>query len=589
MLFQTNKPKSAAKIMIPPSKELDGTVLNTLEWISGMVGATLGPSGRQVLIERPEMGMKPFMTKDGVTVVKNLGFRSAVKQLVLEAARDAAIRTASEAGDGTTTATILSASIARQTAEATRANPQLSPQLIVREMQSIVPIIEKFVKQHVVVLHEGNYEDVMYNVARLSANGDRSLAKKVVEAMDLVGDEGNLTIVEKNGDSRIDVERIKGYSLESGYEIACRTFANGFPNDRTGTMVVLDSPAIALYDGVVKNTSDIYEFLNKMAHHFTATKQSRRGLVFVCHGFSDEVLGDLHVNWNDLKSPIQVFPVITPDKAVMNWRTHLLHDLAAYTGGPVFNPIDKPLADADVKAVAASSRLTYFECGRFNTNLMAKEDQSAIDMRVDELKQSLKNPESELEANDLQVRIGKLTSGIARMTISGPSGIETRERRDRAEDAWMAIRGTLRHGAVPGGGFVLVKLSAQLMILADQIPAGETGKIALNILANALLRPVEVLYENYGYQREKIEEQRIKLLRRDKETFDIMEQRWVDKNLLLDSAPAVIEAIRNSISIASLFGTIGGIIAFERDDVTDKAEEDYVRRFTSAIGERAYE
>lgn len=589
MLFQTNKPKSAAKIMIPSSSELDEKVLTTLEWISQMAGVTLGPGGRQVLIERPEMGMKPIMTKDGVTVVKNLGFRGATKQLILEAARDAAIRTASEAGDGTTTATILSASIARQTAGAARENPSLSPQLIVREMQSLVPVIEQFVKQHVVQIDGDNYGDVLFHVARLSANGDKPLAEKIVEAMDLVGDEGNLTIVEKTGDSKIEVERIKGYSLETGYELSCRSFGNGFPNDRSGTMIVLDNPVVIMYDGVVTDTNQIYDFLNRMGHHFSQTKQHRRGLVMVAHGFADGVLGDLHVNWNDMKSPIQVFPVVTPDKAIMNWRSQLLHDLAAYTGGSVFNPVDKPLADADADALSKACRLKYFECSRFNTNLIADEDQSAIDMRVEELKAALKAPESQLEENDLQVRIGKLTSGIARMTISGPSAIETRERRDRADDAWMAIRGAIRHGAVPGGGFVLVKLSAQLMVLADQIQAGETGKIALNILANALLKPVEVLYQNYGWTKDRIDAQRIKLLKDDSRTYDIMQQKWVQKEQLLDSAPAVIEAIRNSISIASLFGTIGGIIAFERDDATDKAEEDYVRRFQSAIGDRSYE
>lgn len=588
MLFQTSKPKSAPKIMMPPSKELDAAVLATLERISEMAGATLGPGGRQVLLERPEMGMKPIMTKDGVTVVKNLGFRSAVQQLVLEAAREAAIRTASEAGDGTTTATILSASIAKQTAEAVRNNPRLSPQRIVREMQSLVPIIETFVKQHRVSLDD-DYEAILFSVAKLSANGDADLATKIIEALDLVGDEGNLTIVEKQEDSGITVERIKGYAIETGYEFSCRNLSNGFVNDRSGTMVMLDKPIIVMYDGVITDINQVLDFLNKVADNYVRNNQRRRGLVLICHGFAEPVIGDLHVNWNDLKSPIQIFPLVTPDKAIMNWRSQLLHDIAAYSGGSVFNPIDKPLADADVDAVVKASRITSFECGRFSTNLIADEDQSAIDMRVEELKEALKAPESEYETNDLNVRIGKLTSGIARMVISGPSAIETRERRDRAEDAWMAIKGTIKHGAVPGGGYVLVKLSGQLMVLADQLETGETGKLALNILANALLRPVEVLYSNYGYMKDEIEKQRIEMLRRDKVTYDILEQKWVPKDRLLDSAPAVIEAIRNSISIASLFGTIGGVIAFERDMDSDRAEEDYVRRFQAAIGDRTYQ
>jgi chaperonin GroEL len=587
MLFQTQKPKSAGKVMIPPSQKLDETVLSTLEFIAEMVGATLGPNGRQVLVERAEMGLKPIMTKDGVTVVKNLGFKSAVRQLILEAARDAAIRTASEAGDGTTTATILSASIARQTAEVVRANPKLSPQKIVREMQSLVPIIEALVKRYAV---DGNDEDVLRRVAKLSANGDAALADKIIESINLVGDEGNLTIVEHQGNSRYEVERIKGYALDSGYEEACRNFANGFINDKSGTLVCIDDPIFILFDGVVTDINQVVEFFTKAGDYLNRERQTGRGCVLLAHGYSESVVAEFHTNWNYPASAIKVFPLVTPKKGIMNWSSHVLRDLQAYTGAPVFNPLDKPLSDADMEQLAKGCRVKYFECGRFSTNIIANEDDSAIELRSAELKQQLKKAPSQYEENDIQVRIGKLTSGIARLKIYGPSTIETREKRDRAEDAWMAIRGAIKHGAVPGGGYVLVKIAAELMTLADKVEAASlTGKLALNILALALLRPVEVLYENYGFNEQEIEAHKILMLKNDGHTYDILEQRWVDKDDLLDSAPAVIEAIRNSISIASLFGTIGGVVAFERDDDTDKAEEDYVRRFTAATGERAYE
>lgn len=586
MLFQTNKPKSAAKVMIPPSSRLDQTVLMTLEDIAVMVGATLGPGGRQVLIERAEMNMKPIMTKDGVTVVKNLGFREAVRQLILEAARDAAIRTASEAGDGTTTATILSASIARQTAEIVRANPKLSPQKIVREMQSLVPVIESFVKKYSI---DGNDEDVLKKVAKLSANGDSALADKIIESLNLVGDEGNLTIVEHQGNSRYEVERIKGYALDSGYEESCKNFANGFINDKSGTLVCIDDPIVILFDGVVTDINQVVDFFTRMGDYLNKERQAGRGCVLLAHGYSESVVAEFHTNWNYPASSIKVFPLVTPKKAIMNWSSQILRDLQAYTGAPIFNPLDKPLVDADLEQLASGCRVTYFECGRFSTNIISNEDESAIELRSEELKEQLKTAPSQYEVNDVQVRIGKLTSGIARLKIYGPSTIETREKRDRAEDAWMAIRGAIKHGAVPGGGYVLVKLAAQLMTLADKLNTSLTGKLALDILARALLRPVEVLYENYGFNPEEIEAHKILMLKNDDYTFDILEQRWVDKEDLLDSAPAVIEAIRNSISIASLFGTIGGVVAFERDLDTDKAEEDYVRRFTAATGDRSYD
>ncbi len=580
-LFQTSKPKSAGKIMIPPSQRLEDAVLRTLEHAARMVGATLGPGGKQVLIERPDVGMKPIITKDGVTVIKNLGYHDATSQLILEAARDAALRTASEAGDGTTTATILSSSIANATAEVVRMNKKFSPQKIVREMEKLVPIISDIITSHKLQVNPDNYLEVLTKVATLSANGDADLAKAVIDAFEMVGEEGNLTIVELNGPSRYEIERLNGYTIDQGYEESCRNFANGFINDKSGTLVVLNNPVFVLYDGVLNDLSCAYETFNKINSYFESANRADRNVVLLAHGFSDTVIGELHVNWTASASQIKVFPLLTPQTAIMNWRTHFLYDLQAYTGSPVFNPIDRPLADLDPAELAKNSRAKYFEAGRFRTTVVATEDAGAIEMRVEELK--LQRAESEYEQRDLELRIGKLTSGIARLNVYGPSQGETREKRDRAEDAWMAIRGTLKHGACPGGGFVLVKLSAELAVISEKLPLGP-AKMAAGILSDALLVPVRVIYQNYGYIDEEIESQLGELLRREDETFDVAEQSWVPKFDLLDSVPSVFEAIRNSLSIASLLGTIGGIVAFGRDAECDLEEEKFVRRFEAGAG-----
>lgn len=218
-LFQSSKPKSAGKIMLSSKDQLNTLVLETLTHMASMAGSTLGPGGRQVLIERPEMGMKPIITKDGVTVIKNLGYADSVKQLILESARDAALRTASEAGDGTTTATILSSAIADYTYEASKNNPKMSPQRIVRELQNMVPYIKEKIKTFSIFADSDNYTEVLKSVAALSANSDSELADSVIEAFDTVGEEGNLTIVEATGPSKYEVERISGYTVDQGYEI----------------------------------------------------------------------------------------------------------------------------------------------------------------------------------------------------------------------------------------------------------------------------------------------------------------------------------------------------------------------------------
>ncbi len=578
-LFQAQKPKSAGKIMLPAGEDLTSIVVETLNHMAAMAGKTLGPGGRAVLIERPEMGMKPIITKDGVTVIKNLGYGKAIQQLILESARDAALRTAEEAGDGTTTATILASAITKYTNEAVKANPKTSPQRIVREMADLVPYLKNEIMGYAIPVDD-NFEEILERVATLSANGDIKLAKTIIEAFNLVGEEGNLTIVEGTGPSRYTVERITGYTVDTGYEESAKKFSQGFINDRSGTMVGLEHPVFVLYDGVINDISQIFEGLQKISFYFDETASAYKNIVVVAHGFSDMFLADMHTNWNTDKM-IKIFPLLTPQNAILNWRTQFLYDLQAYTGAPVFNPLDRPFSDVNPKSLVDTNLVTNFEAGRFRTSIISKEDEFLISERINELKLQLEKPESEYEANDLRVRIGKLSSGIARLVILAPSQGETRERRDRAEDAWMAIRGAIKTGACPAGGYVLVRLAASLAVAADSLTGSR--QIAAEILSLALLEPVHVLYKNYGYTDLETEVQRNELLLRDDETFDISEQKWVPKFDLLDSVPAVSEAIESSISIASLLGTLGGIISFSRDQDTDKYEERLMRDFNKAI------
>ena len=581
-LFQSSKPKSAGKIMLSSKDQLNTLVLETLTHMASMAGSTLGPGGRQVLIERPEMGMKPIITKDGVTVIKNLGYADSVKQLILESARDAALRTASEAGDGTTTATILSSAIADYTYEASKNNPKMSPQRIVRELQNMVPYIKEKIKTFSIFADSDNYTEVLKSVAALSANSDSELADSVIEAFDTVGEEGNLTIVEATGPSKYEVERISGYTVDQGYEESLKKFSTGFINDSSGTLVGMENPVVLLYDGIINDTMQVFDALQKLHDYWEVTNHNFRNVLLVAHGFSDQVLGDMHQNWAH-PSTINVLPLLTPQTAIKNWRTQFLYDLQSYTGSPVFNPLSKPIIDLNPEKLTKDSLVKNVECSRFRTSIISQEDPVLIEGRVNELKEQLKNPESGYEENDLVVRIGKLTSGIARLYVYGPSQGETREKRDRAEDAWMAIRGAIKYGACPGGGYVLVRLAADMLIAAESMVEGPR-KVAATILSLALLRPIEFLYRNYGYTDDEIDVMRGELLKNEDTTFDVSEQKWVPKVELLDSVPAVTEAIENSISIASLLGTLGGIVSFDRDSEADRREQVLDRDFTRAIG-----
>jgi chaperonin GroEL (HSP60 family) len=356
-MFQANKPKSAAKLMISRSEKLQNEVLTTLKHTAEMVGVTLGPGGQQVLIERPEIGMRPIMTKDGVTVIKNLGYDEASKQLILEAVRDAAVKTANEAGDGTTTATILSNAIAQATFAYVKSNPKTSSQRIVREMQKLVPYLINKINDYKIQPEGEDAEKILLQVATLSANGDTELAQSIVDGLNTVGDEGDMTIIEATGPSEYKIERIHGYTVERGYEESARHLANGFINDASGTMIVLEKPIVLLYDGVINDISQVWNGLTKISMYMEENKIERPAVI-VAHGFSDMFLGDMHANWNHPNTKLKIYPMLTPDKAIQNWKTNFLYDMQAYVGTSVFNPLDRPLVDVDVETLLNNNRAT---------------------------------------------------------------------------------------------------------------------------------------------------------------------------------------------------------------------------------------
>lgn len=585
-LFQVNKAKSAGKIMIPNGDELSLKVVQTLTHMAEMAGITLGPGGRQVLLERSEINFAPIITKDGVTVIKHLGYSDSIRQLILESARDAALRTASEAGDGTTTATVLSAAIVRLTHEMVKAyreaGHQISPQLIVRHMQELVPVLHNIIQSEFVMPVDGDgYEATLFRVAELSANGDKAIAQVILDAFDMVGTDGNMTIVETTGPSSYKIERINGYTVDIGYEDSLKKFSNGFINDRSGTMIGMNNPVVLLFDGTISDILVVHEAISKIDDYFRRNNVQDKNILLVAHGFSDGVLGDLHVNWVH-PDTVNVLPLLTPQRPMPNWRTQFLFDLQAYTGAPVFNVMDKPLSDLNVETLVGHNLVKHVECSRYRTSIISDEDELLLEGRVEQLQEQLKAPESEYEANDLQVRIGKLTSGIARLYITGPSQGETREKRDRAEDAWMAIRGAIKYGATPGGGFVLSKLSFQLLGLANE-SAELPQKVAMEILSAALLDPIKRLYKNYGYSDEQAQEIIDNLTESEDHTFDLYRHTWVPKYELLDSASAVMQAIENSVSIASLLGTLGGVVAYNRDNSADEQERQFTREFEANL------
>lgn len=622
--MEYHKVKSSGKDYLTQGVELEAKVVKTMGVVSKLVGATLGPGGHSVLLERQEHNLPNFVTKDGVTVFRSIGFRDPIAHAIMESARDASVRTANEAGDGTTTATILAYSIVNEISQYTNAHPGQSPQKIIRKLQAYFKdSIEPTIREHSIKCDFGTPEGkrLLWNVAKLSANGDAPLADAVLECFDLVGDKGNVTITEINGPSGYEVERIEGFPINSGYEDSCGRFYSRFVNDPGTQRVFLEKPIFLLYHGRVTDIQSIVMVMERIGMEWQSNGYNHN-IVLVATGFSESVLAQLQANWVE-PGTINVYPLISPMNAIPNSQFNFLEDLAAITGASIFDPINKPFPrtheELDLEDLGPG--LTSFEAHRFRSNIIGNASEDLILLRTDILEKQLEQAAgSILEETYLNERIGKLTGGIAKLKVIGVSNGELRERRDRAEDAIMAVRKATEYGCLPGGGWMLLKLVDDIQRTGD--------KELMEVLGNAFLEPVFVLFSNLGFTPVEANEQFIlpitralngepEIIRmvktrskkpkfwqrigmidpgnehyvdveelpvRSKLTvYDAQEHKFVDaiEGGILDSTPAVLEAIRNSLSIATLLGTLGGCIVFPRDEQLERQEardtNDFIR------------
>ncbi len=589
-MTQYQKVHSPAKKITTQDQNLQEIVLKTMSTIANAVGSTLGPGGRQVLIEQQELGLPNLITKDGVTVFKSLGFKDPTQHVIMEAARDAAARTATEAGDGTTTATILADAIVQRMVSYCRDNPHVSPQKVIRTLKSTFKtVIEPAVKKLAIKANSSTRQGrrLLHNVAMVSANGDEALADAVLECFDIVGDEGNVTLSELAGPSEYQVEHIEGYPIPTGFDDSCQKFYDLFLNDRVNQRVYLEKPVFVLYHGVINDVMTLGGVTGMVWQAWQESAFSPN-VVVAATGFSEQVRGVLAGNFQN-KASLNIVPLVVPLSPIPNGQKHLLEDLSAITGATIFDPIDNPLPPPNVilKSAQVSDgfdldhlghNVESFEMLRTKSTIVGRCDEDLVLERAEDLKTQARSAESILDKAIIEERIGKLTGGIAKLIVVGSSAGEIREGKDRAEDAVRAVQGTVKHGCLPGGAWTLLKLA---QVLRDMVT--NQGYDAVNevILAGALEQPFFRLLENVGLTREeqsdvygKVSHNAFWVKSQNAIIYDALTGEYVNavKAGLLDSTSAVLEAIRNSLSIASLLGTLGACVTFYRDQELEREE-----------------
>jgi chaperonin GroEL len=592
--MEYQKVKSAPKTITVKGDKLRARILGTMKTVSSIVGSTLGPSGQPVLIERFEHGVSPLITKDGVTVMRALGMQDATDHCIMEAARDAASKTATDAGDGTTTATILSEALVRHIDEYCRRNPHVSPQKVVRVLEgSFKTVIEPTIKA--LTIDVKNDTSLQRSVAKISANNEEALADAVMECFRLVGDEGNVTILERSGPTGYEVEELEGYPIVMGYEQSCAKYYSAFINDPATQKVIMERPVFLLYHGVINDVQPVLPLLQKVGDELEKKLQGQptdydhHNVVIVATGFSPRVLASL-AHASTQSNSIRMFPLVVPLFAAQNGQRQFLDDLSAVTGAIVFDPLTKPAHKGEL--VDLGPGVQSFECARSRSVVIGRAEGEITEQsmffgefathedrllnRVSEVESLLQAPESELDKMWLQERVGKLTGGIAKLHVVGSSNGELREKKDRAEDAVCAVRGAIKHGCLPGGGWTLLKLAS---VLSDQDP------VVRDVLKPALMVPVQRLLQNCGFNENDMRQILSPVFEgiRDGKTvvYDAYEHRHGDPIELgvLDSTPAVLEAIRNAISIAAQLGTLGGTVVFRRDEQFERTEAHNAQEF----------
>ena len=589
--METIKTKSAAKVVLPRGPELEEKILHTMKTISTVVGGTLGPGGHPVLIERQEHGLPPIITKDGVTVFRALGFQDPIGHCIMETARDASVRTANEAGDGTTTAAILAEAFVRLVKSYCKANPTVPPQQVIREIQRIYDeVLEPEIKSLSIKcnLDSKKGRKLLESVATISGNGDRDLAKAVMECFDICGDEGNVTILESSGPFGYEVEKIEGYPIPMGFEESCAKFYPAFINEPATQRIVLEKPAFLLYFGRLNDIQTTLGILEKFAEAWKNKYCEVFNLVLVATGFSENVLASLATNMVD-PTTVNIVPLAVPQSPIPNGQRFFLDDLAAVTDAVVYDPITNPLVNATFDGIGNIAKdeqdiwkvrsVRTFECSRFRSTIVGFASEEVLLKRTEEVKAMSDFAESQLDASYMRERLAKLTGGIAKLKVIGSSNGELKERRDRAEDAVCAVRGAIQSGAIVGGGWALARL---ISILPDT-------PVCNDIIAPALSEPVEVLWNNAGASGEQMSANRdrteqlvasIENYPKETEVWNAATGKFCNALAegVLDSVPAVRDALKNSISCATLLGTLGGTIVFPRDreleikDARDSAE-----------------
>ncbi len=518
-------------------------ILRGVNLLADAVKVTLGPKGRNVVIEK-KFG-SPTITKDGVTVAKEIELRDGLENMGAQMVREVASKTSDVAGDGTTTATVLAQAIFREGVKTVAAGA--NPMALKRGIEKAVTVIAgKLDKEGNRVNGEldklskpVNNDSMIAQVGTISANNDETIGKIIAEAMKKVGKDGVIT-VEESKTLETQLEVVEGMQFDRGY------LSPYFVTDPERMEVALENAYILINEKKISSMKDLLPLLEQIA-------KSGKPLLIIAEDVEGEALATLVVN--KLRGTLQVAAVKAPGFG--DRRKAMLQDIAILTGGKaITEDLGIKLENVQIGDLGQAKKITI---DKDNTTVVeGKGKHSEIEGRVKEIRSQIDKTTSDYDREKLQERLAKLVGGVAVIKVGAATETEMKEKKARVEDAMHATRAAVEEGIVPGGGVALARCAAAL----DKVKAEGDEQIGINIVKRAITEPLRMIAENAGEEGAVI----LGKVLDSKENnygFNAFSNEYEDlvKAGVLDPTKVVRTALQNAGSIASLMLTTEALIA----------------------------
>ena len=503
-----------------------------VDQLANAVKVTLGPKGRNVIIDK-KYGA-PHITKDGVTVAKEIELKDASENLGAQLVKEVASKTGDQAGDGTTTATVLAQAIVSVGLKNVTAGA--NPLDLKRGIDKAVTTVVEEIKKNAVVV--GNDFDKIEQVATISANNDAEIGKLIADAMRMVSKDGVITIGEAKGmDTTIDV--VQGMQFDRGY------ISPYFVTNTETMLAEMDKPYILIYDKKISNLKELLPVLEPAV-------QSGRPLLIIAEDVDSEALTALVVN--RLRAQLKICAVKAPGFG--DRRKEMLEDIAILTGGTVISEEKGiQLSQATIEMLGTAETISV---SKENTTIVnGAGDKEAIAARIGQIKAQIAATKSTYDKEKLQERLAKLAGGVAQLNVGAASEVEMKEKKDRVDDALSATRAAIEEGIVPGGGVMYIRAQKALEGLKGENDDEQTG---IEIVKRAIEEPLRQIVSNAGKEGAVV----VDKVRNGEGDYGYNARKDVYENLfeagVVDPAKVTRVALENAASVAGMFLTTECVI-----------------------------